>query len=289
MRGDILLVVVAHLSAIVVALLCASPSVVELRAQQRDRVVPRTDYSAPRAAPYVAEEVSVQTAMGHTLAGTLTIPKRASRNNPAPAVILITGGGPQDRDASIVGFDGYRPFRQVADTLARRGIAVLRMDDRGVGASGGVHTGVTTPDFARDVRAGLVFLRTRPEIDTRRLALVGHSEGGVIAPLVALEEPDVPAMVLLGAPAYNGRVLLEHQVTNLASRNPLLTAAQRDSALGRVQLEIDSLYRNDPWVAWLIDHDPLAVARRVRTPVLILTGSTDQQITPDQASKLAAA
>src|SRR5687768_14137294 len=141
---------------------------------------PTPDYSAPADAPYIAEDVVVKTPAGHTLAGTLTLPKVASRKQPVSAIVTITGSGPQDRDENI-GLQGFRPFRQLADALARQGIAVLRMDDRGTGSSGGTFKGSTSADFAEDVRAGLAYLRTRPEIRADRLAVLGHSEGALIA------------------------------------------------------------------------------------------------------------
>ena len=122
---------------------------------------PKPDYSAPADAPYIAEEVVVKTPAGHTLAGTLTLPKNASRRHPVSAIVTITGSGPQDRDENI-GLPGFRPFRQIAESLARRGIAVLRMDDRGTGASGGTFKGSTSADFAEDARAGLAYLRSGP-------------------------------------------------------------------------------------------------------------------------------
>ncbi|MGH7718668.1 MAG: serine aminopeptidase domain-containing protein, partial [Gemmatimonadaceae bacterium] len=125
----------------------------------------RKDYSAPLGAPYTAQDVTVSTPMGHTLAGTLTLPHGASRTSTVPAVVTITGSGAQDRDESLGSPPGYRPFRQLADSLGRRGIAVLRMDDRGHGASTGNHRAATSADFAEDIRAGLAYLRTRPEID----------------------------------------------------------------------------------------------------------------------------
>src|SRR4029453_784444 len=124
---------------------------------------PKPDYSAPPDAPYIAEEVVVMTPAGHTLAGTLTLPKGASRTQPVSAIVTVTGSGPQDRDENI-GLPGFRPFRQIVDSLGRRAVAVLRMDDRGTGASGGTFKGSTSADFAEDVRAGLAYLRTRPEI-----------------------------------------------------------------------------------------------------------------------------
>ena len=96
---------------------------------------PKPDYSAPADAPYTAEKVMVKTPAGHTLVGTLTLPKGASRAKPVGAIVTVTGSGQQDRDG-FLGIEGYRPFRQIADSLARRGIAVLRMDDRGDGGIG---------------------------------------------------------------------------------------------------------------------------------------------------------
>jgi uncharacterized protein len=120
------------------------------------------DYSAPAGAPYTAEDVVVHTPMGHTLAGTLTRPRTDA---PVPAVVLITGSGSQDRDEAIPMVRGYRPFRDIADTLSRRGIAVLRLDDRGFGASTGDASTATSADYADDVRAALAWLRARDDID----------------------------------------------------------------------------------------------------------------------------
>jgi dienelactone hydrolase len=173
----------------------------------------KTDYSAPPDAPYAAEEVTITTPKGLKLAGTLTLPKaRPARG--VPAVVTITGSGPEERDESIPGVNGYRPFRQIADTLGRRGIAVLRLDDRGTGGSdagpGGVQ-GPTSADFADDIRAGLAYLRTRADIDGDRLALVGHSEGGMIAPMVAATDPKLRAIVLMAGPSQTGRTILKYQ------------------------------------------------------------------------------
>jgi alpha-beta hydrolase superfamily lysophospholipase len=206
-----------------------------------------------------------------------------------PAIVTITGSGPEDRDEALPGVEGYRPFRQLADSLGRRGIAVLRMDDRGYGQSTGKHKGATSADFADDIRAGLAYLRTRPEIDAKRLGLLGHSEGGLIAPLVALHEPELRGIVLLAGPSKGGREILQYQLTNLVEHNPKLTGAKKDSALAGIDARIDSLGASDPWMKFFLDYDPLATARQVKTPVLILNGGTDQQVTPDQVPVLAAA
>ncbi|HEX8916751.1 MAG TPA: alpha/beta fold hydrolase [Humisphaera sp.] len=142
--------------------------------------------------PYKVEEVAYDSAPGVKLAATLTLPKDGK--GPFPAVVLITGSGPQDRDEALM---GHRPFLVLADYLTRRGIAVLRADDRGVSKSTGNFATATTDDFATDALAGVAFLKTRGEIDKRRIGLIGHSEGGVVAPIAAARQPDDVAFVAL--------------------------------------------------------------------------------------------
>src|SRR5262249_29694297 len=171
------------------------------------------DYSAPAGAPFTAEEVTVQ-AKGFTLAGTLLLPKTTRR--PLPAVIMITGSAQQTRDDPIPlpGLKEYKPFRQIAESLAAAGIAVLRVDDRGVGGSTGRDTlaQATTSSFADDTRAQVAYLRTRSEIDPARIALVGHSEGGIIGPMVAASDPRIAAIVLMAGPARRGYEITMSQV-----------------------------------------------------------------------------
>ena len=251
-------------------------------------VAERKDYSAPTGAPYTAEDVLVRTPSGLRLAGTLTLP--SPRSGRVPVVVTITGSGPEDRDEQSAALPGYRPFRQLADTLGRRGIAVLRLDDRGVGESDtGPSAAVTSVDFADDVRAAIAYLRARPEIDTTRIALVGHSEGGVIAPLVAESEPAVRALVLMAAPASPGRVIVRSQQQYVVDTIAKLTGARRDSVLAHYEAATDSISTAVPWMKWFLEHDPSAVARRVHVPVLILQGNADHQVPASEAEKLAAA
>ena len=244
---------------------------------------PKPDYSAPPDAPYIAEEVSVKTTAGHTLAGTLTLPKSASRTKPVSAIVTITGSGAQDRDENI-GLQGFRPFRQLADALGRQGIAVLRMDDRGTGSSGGTFKGSTSADFAEDVRAGLAYLRTRPEIRADRLAVLGHSEGALIAPMVAEKEPTLRAIVLLAGIAHSGRSALEFQLKNNAEHDTKLTPEKRDAMIAGIPKTIEDLMAADPWMKFFITYDPAATMHRVKTPALILTGSRDQQAVPEEVA-----
>ncbi|HJR67651.1 MAG TPA: alpha/beta fold hydrolase [Gemmatimonadaceae bacterium] len=268
------------------------PSADTARAASRPdtaRRAPPKDYSAPLGAPYTAQDVTIPTSMGHTLAGTLTLPNGASATSKVAAVVTMTGSGPQDRDETLTPLPGYRPFRQFADSLGRRGIAVLRMDDRGTGASKGNHATATSADFAEDIRAGLAYLRTRPEIDASRLGILGHSEGGLIGPLVAVKEPQLRAMALLAAPSWGGRKILEYQMANLTRGDTSLKGTRLDSALARIPTRIDSLRASNAWMKFFLDHDVLAVARQVKAPTLLLNGATDQQVTPEQTAELAAA
>ncbi|HEX9893485.1 MAG TPA: alpha/beta fold hydrolase [Gemmatimonadales bacterium] len=258
-------------------------SITRSRATGQALFMPKPDYSAPAGAPYTAVDVTIPTPMGHTLAGTLTLP---SGKGPFPALVTITGSGSQDRDEDIAIVKGYRPFRQIADTLARAGIAVLRMDDRGFGGSGGDVMTSTSADFADDIKAGLAWLRQRPEIEGRRLGLVGHSEGGLIAPMIAAEDPTLAAIVIMAGPAQTGRQILTFQNRYAIERAPTIRPEARDSALGAALKGIDSVAGTSPWIRFFLDYDPLATAARVKVPTLILQGATDQQVTAEQAEAL---
>jgi alpha-beta hydrolase superfamily lysophospholipase len=244
-------------------------------------------YEAPAGAPYVAEQLRIATPMGHQLGATLTRPNSAGR---VPLVITISGSGAQERDEAIPGVEGYRPFREFADTLARRGVAVLRFDDRGTGESGGTHRGATSRDFADDVRALVSWARTRDDLDPRRILLLGHSEGGLIAPLVAADDSMLAGIALLAGPAYTGaRIVAFQQRAAIQERYPSAYAAVRDSLFRASQQELDGLARADVWLREFLTYDPLPTLARVRVPVLILQGNTDMQVTPEQADTLAAA
>lgn len=157
--------------------------------------------------PYREEDVTWEsTAKGVTLAGTLTSPHG---DGPFPAVILLSGSGPQDRDGQLL---GHRPFLVLADHLTRAGIAVLRFDDRGIGKSKGKFETATALDFVDDALSGVAFLKTRPKINSRRIGLVGHSEGGLVAPIAATRSTDVAFIVMLAGPGKTGAELLEAQI-----------------------------------------------------------------------------
>ena len=162
-----------------------------------------------RPYPYHSEEVTFDSAQeGVTLAGTLTMPKAAAENEKYMAAVLISGSGPQDRDESLM---GHKPFLVIADHLTKQGIAVLRFDDRGTGDSTGDHDPATTADFANDVRGAVAFLRTRAEIDSAKIGLIGHSEGGLIGPIVTSTDKDVAFLVMLAGPGVNGEKIILNQ------------------------------------------------------------------------------
>ncbi len=148
--------------------------------------------------PYRSEDVVFKSHQA-SLAGTLTEPEG---RGPFPALILITGSGPQDRDETLF---GHKPFGVLADFLSRNGYAVLRYDDRGVGKSTGDFQSATSQDFSYDAEAAFDFLKTRPEIDPKRIGFAGHSEGGMIAPMIAARRSDVAFLILLAAPGITGQ------------------------------------------------------------------------------------
>ena len=249
---------------------------------------PRVDYSAPPGAPYTAEDVVVTTPDGLRLNGTLTLPRDRPRDG-LPAVVTITGSGPEDRDEYSGLIAGYRPFRELADTLGRRGIAVLRLDDRGVNGSSGGTNLATSETFADDIRAGIVYLRMRPEINRRRLGLVGHSEGGIIAPMIAATDSSIRAIVLMAGTASTGREIVMGQNRYVVDSVAHLTGAQRDTVLARAVRAIDSAAKVPGWQGFFLNYDPKPTAGRVRARVLILQGETDRQVPPAEAERLGAA
>ncbi len=261
--------------------------------------------------PYRVEEVVYRNeAAGVTLAGTLTLPEG---KGPFPAALLITGSGAQDRDETIF---QHKPFLVIADHLTRSGVAVLRVDDRGVGGStaGADPAAVTSLDYVGDVRAGVTFLSGREEIAGDKIGLIGHSEGGVIAPLVATKSEGVAFIILLAGTGIRGDRLLLLQ-NELLSRAEGLEEEELESALAlnralfdlvldeelspderslkmREVLERSPTLREgteeereeilrqvmNPWVQWFIRHDPAPVLEEVRCPVLALNGTLDIQV-----------
>ena len=264
--------------------------------------------------PYLVEEVEYNnTTSGLKLAGTLTIPENAEN---CPAVILISGSGAQDRDETIV---EHKPFWVIADYLTKHGIAVLRVDDRGVGGSEKGSTEATSEDFAGDVLAGIKYLQQRKEIDKKNIGLIGHSEGGLIAPIVANKSKDVSFIVLLAGPGIKGDQVIVKQV-ELINRAAGLNEVQvgekvslqksvfeillneKDSTQRTEKLQetlsngtyqtmnteqkkvIDANVKglNSTWFRFFAAYDPYPALTKLKCPVLALIGSKDLQVAPKE-------
>lgn len=251
-----------------------------------------------------------------TLSATLTIP---AGDGPFPAVVLISGSGPQDRDESLL---DHKPFLVIADYLTRCGIAVLRYDDRGVGKSTGEFASATSLDFASDARAAYEFLRSQDGIDANRVGLCGHSEGGIIAPMVAAADTRVAFVIMLAGPGVSGdRILtsqmelisrasgldqdeidrqlqIQRKLLDLAMQDPpldesqfaqqagevlapMLTDEEREADKDEAIASVAAAQLCTPWFRFYLAHDPARNLRELRCPVLSLSGSKDLQVDPN--------
>ncbi|WP_026715115.1 alpha/beta hydrolase family protein [Flavobacterium daejeonense] len=266
--------------------------------------------------PYYEEEVTFLNPKANiSLAGTLTLPKK---EGVYPAVILISGSGPQNRDEELM---GHKPFLVISDFLSRNGIAVLRYDDRGFGNSKGDFKSATTADFATDVESALAYLKTRKEINTNQIGLIGHSEGGVIAPIVASKSKDVNFIILLAGTGIPGNELLLLQQEKIAHVSGISDAEiQKATANNKtlfdlivhstdneklksdLRAELNQIIDNDtaakipngitkekyideklnqlisPWMLYFIKSNPATVLEKVKCPVLALNGEKDTQV-----------
>lgn len=275
----------------------------------------------PRAPfPYEIREVTCHNATDAiTLAGTLTLPKR---DGPHPAVILISGSGPQDRDETLM---GHKPFAVLADHLSRKGIAVLRMDDRGIGQSEGEFANATTEDFTRDIEAGIDYLKTVSEIDAKKIGLMGHSEGGLVAPIIAARRGDVAFIVLLAGPGVTGQRIVETQSALIlraegvpeekiklnrkfldAGLEVIRSLKEGDDIHAKLSQEVDRLIAEmdensrpeyeaakeqiiaglgpltNPWFKYFMEYDPQPALTKVTCPVLAVNGAKDLQVPADE-------
>jgi dipeptidyl aminopeptidase/acylaminoacyl peptidase len=219
------------------------------------------------------------------MGGTLTRPASARRS---PAVVTLTGSGAHFRDGNRTDNDAYRPFRDIANRLASCGVATLRLDDRGVGESAGNANAATAEDTKADAEAALRYLRSRSDIDPARLGVIGHSYGAVIAPMVAADDPGLGAVILLGGPAKNFRETMRFQWRYRIEQDPAIAPGDRADALTQAmrQQEVNVAASTEAWRRSIQDLDPLAAARRLRMPVLILQGLTDRAVPPEDARAL---
>lgn len=265
---------------------------------------------------YISEDITFDNPKANiTLAGTLTIPKGKGR---FPAIVLISGSGPQNRNEELM---GHRPFLVLSDHLTRNGIAVLRYDDRGFGASTGDFGSATSADFATDVESAIAYLKSRSEIDKKAIGLIGHSEGGLIAPMVAADSKDVDFMVLMAGSGIRGDKLLllqEELIENvlgtpepeikqmLETNGKLFDAIVNSKDDTRLKSELRGILEEDgavtvpegmtkeelitamidqftsPWVTYFLRYDPMKNLGKVTCPVLAINGEKDLQVPPQE-------
>ena len=303
------------MGSIVIAAICsgayARPCLAAQGASPRQR-----PQEPKRPYPYSELEVIVDNKeAGVKLSGTLTTP---NNGGPFPAVLLISGSGPQDRDESLM---GHKPFLVLADHLTRLGVAVLRVDDRGVGRSTGEFLECTSEDFAEDVLACIEFLKGRSAIDPGRIGLIGHSEGGLIAPMVAARSADVAFVVLMAGPGLTGEEIFYLQGAsiakaegvddaftqrNRAAQQRLFAIVKQESDRGIIEKKArqeiaalmaampeaqrkaaeasPSFVENQivmlmlPWFRFYLTHDPRTELMKVNCPVLAINGDRDLQV-----------
>lgn len=270
--------------------------------------------------PYYEENVTFSNPKANiSLAGTLTLPKKEGIY---PAVILISGSGPQNRDEELM---EHKPFLVISDFLTRNGIAVLRYDDRGFGSSKGDFKSATTADFTTDVESALAYLKTRKEINPKQIGLIGHSEGGIMAPIVASKSKDVNFIILLAGTGIPGNELLLLQQEKIAKVSGVSdTEIKKGSAYNKklfdliqqstdteklksdLRTELTEIINNDtaakipngmtkekyidgqlnqltsPWMLYFVKFNPATALEKVKCPVLALNGEKDVQVPPKE-------
>jgi len=263
--------------------------------------------------PYYVEDVKIDNASSNiTLAGTLTLPKG---KGPFPAAILISGSGPQDRDETVF---GHKPFAVLADHLTRKGIAVLRYDDRGVGESTGLHDKANSQDFATDANAAWHFLASHSAIDPAKIGMIGHSEGGMIAPIAYSENSKIAFLVLLAGPGVNVVDLMLEQKRLIAlsqgakeadvlkmveTLKPILKTIATTGDVSRLSNKLEAVLDENalqslgvkpegktamieqlssPWARFFYAYTPEKYLPSIKVPILAVNGELDVQVAAKQ-------
>lgn len=271
---------------------------------------PQEDAIAAGPRPYSQRDVSITTPIaGVSLAGTYSIP---DGQGPFPAVVLVSGTGRNTRDEDV---NGHKVFLVLADALNRQGIAVFRYDKRGVAGSTGSFSMATTADFAADADAALNWLSTQPEVLSGKVGIIGHSEGGIIAPMVAAGSRKVAFVVTIAGPGLRGDKLFVLQAARVAAADGVpadyierrkafdeklfaaaLSSPDAKLAMERVKAVVDEGVRDKivdaeqakglpastitPWMRYFLANDPARTLKKIKVPILVLNGSLDLQVPP---------
>ena len=277
---------------------------------------PRRPQMPVKPYPYDEQELTFSNNEANiTLSGTLTLPKGDGKY---PAVVLVTGSGPQDRDEALF---GHKPFLVIADYLTKNGIAVLRYDDRGFGKSTGKFSSALTTDFVTDALSAVEYLKTRKEINPNKIGIIGHSEGGMIAPLAASNSDDVKFIVMLAGPGMVGKDLIPLQMKLLAKAagsseqeadqqmklsqetfdiivNEPDSLSVYNKLLAKFEERISKLSDEEkkkpeyskeafnglmkqslsPWFRFFLKYDPRPALESIKIPVLAMNGEKDLQV-----------
>ena len=275
---------------------------VRLEVPSASLAVLRSDVAGVAARPITARnptdnDVSIP-GNGFVIASTITTPPAAASRLRYPAIVLVAGSGPVDRDETVAGIP---IFAQLAGALAQRGFVVLRYDKRGIGQSGGRAETATLLDYSEDLLAVVKWLRNRKDVDKKRIAVAGHSEGGWVAMQAASRQKDISSLILLGTAATTGSELILEQQRHALD---LLKAPDADR---KAKIELQTRIQNavltgkgwenvpddlrmqaeTPWFASLLAFDPAKVMTKVKQPILIIQGELDKQVPPHHAEKLA--
>ena len=279
---------------------------------ESEEVVLKRPQEPVKPYPYYSEEVTFENKKeGITLAGTLTLP---SKEGTFPVVVLISGSGGQNRDEEIL---GHKPFLVISDYLTQNGFAVLRYDDRGIASSKGNYATATTLDFSYDTEAAVTYLLSRKEINKKKIGLIGHSEGGVIAPMIASRNKNINFIVLLAGTGLRGDKLLLLQQELIAKseggtdeeikknkdlNTKIFNLIIKSSDDEKLKNDITTLLKENPqdnlpegmtqedyinfalnqyttiWTKYFIKLDPSVALQKVKCPVFAINGSKDLQV-----------
>lgn len=239
--------------------------------KEKPEIIVNRPQNPPANPSYIQEEISFRTqGVDYEFKGTLTYP---SKEGKYPLMIMISGSGIQNRDEEIM---QHKPFAVIADYMANNGIAVFRYDDRGFGSKNAELFNATTLDYALDVESAINAVKNHPNIDADKIGLVGHSEGGLIAPIVASRNSDVDFLILLAGPGVNGMEVLVEQTKAILKANGYSKKEIEAQVEALKKRELPDL--NNVWMKCFLDLEPSVYLEKVKQPILVLNGTKDLQV-----------